>query len=118
MKRNGISHTPGPWKVGEQRTGDDLPDPECDIFTEIMSGDGLIALVDATPVDDQSLEANARLIAAAPAMLEACRVASDGINTLVDLHGKYLSALAKKHVTDLQNLLERAIAQATREPHA
>ena len=62
-------HTPGPWKVTEEDVrGDDI------YYRVEKEGFGLIALVDATP-DCIELRANARLIAAAPALLEALRAA-------------------------------------------
>ena len=67
-------HAPGPWSIGELITGNDLPDHSRDIFSEIKDAEGgTVALVDATPVDDERLPMNSALIAAAPALLEALK---------------------------------------------
>jgi len=50
-------HTPGPW--------------EWDYSVSIKSGRELVALIYSTPHKNTSLDANARLIAAAPELLEA-----------------------------------------------
>jgi hypothetical protein len=60
----GVKHTPGPW--------------EWDYGVSVRAGDRLVALVYSTGalVDGESnLGENARLIAAAPELLEACRYA-------------------------------------------
>ena len=57
------THTPGPWKVGQRSEG---PYP----FT-VEGRDRLVAMVEYEP--DDATSANARLIAAAPEMLEAIR---------------------------------------------
>lgn len=58
-------HFEGPWTIEtDEARGDD-------IYFPIRAGDGLVCLVDATPIDDPALPANARLIAAAPELLEA-----------------------------------------------
>ena len=62
-------HTPGPWGLS-----DSTPIPEA--YTAVVSTDPEceIAWVMMRDVDDpEQLEANARLIAAAPMLLEACR---------------------------------------------
>lgn len=68
------SHTPGPWHIGNPyRMGDRAG------MAPIVGGNAAVALVD---IGDRYLpyEANARLIAAAPDMLEALREAADDIN--------------------------------------
>lgn len=61
-----IQHTPGPWEITEDRiVGDDI------LWTIEHSGYGIIGYADGTPEDDPEKIANARLIAAAPDLLEA-----------------------------------------------
>ena len=58
-------HTPGPWTVASQDTEtNEIP---------IKCGKSILARVAPRPHWDATQEANARLIAAAPAMLEALR---------------------------------------------
>ena len=66
------THTPGPWTV------DGYGDHEVDIY----AGDVLIcAMRDGdTDPNDTALEADARLIAAAPELLAALRVADDALD--------------------------------------
>jgi hypothetical protein len=60
-------HTPGPWEYESQ-------DPHA--LGKITSDDGtLVAEVHGDWDDDHSTEANARLIAAAPDLLAACKLA-------------------------------------------
>ena len=91
-------HTGGPWNV----TGEDVRDN--DIFYRIEAeGYGLVALVDATP-DCDEMRANASLIAAAPALLAACkRLLSEdflhggvGRRTAIRGEAKVALALAEK----------------------
>ena len=53
------THTPGPWEFGEEREG----------TLEIQTSQGAIAEVWGMP----EAEADARLIAASPDLLEACK---------------------------------------------
>ena len=63
-KRKVETFTPGPWTITDTEVdGDDQ------YYRIEAKGYGTVALVDATPVDDDSLRANARLIAAAPEMV-------------------------------------------------
>lgn len=65
------AHTPGPWRAGE-------PDGMCEDY--IFAGKHIIASVHMVGDEwEPSDSANARLIAAAPAMLEALRYARDVI---------------------------------------
>ena len=66
-------HTPPPWWVG----GIDSDEVHCRIFAKDISCNVRIKLVDAPSVGglipDEQLKANARLIAAAPELLEFAR---------------------------------------------
>lgn len=69
MKRE-TKHTPGPWHVGERRADDNtLP------ISDLGNGakGSALAYVSPRPFYADSQEANARLIAAAPEMLECLR---------------------------------------------
>ena len=71
--------TPGPWKMSEREPGDK------EIFVE-AAGDGwhlLRATVDCDDCDTETAIANARLIAAAPALYEALRESAAAIESLI-----------------------------------
>lgn len=97
------THTPGPWRVeasGPQSQGDWH-------FWDVVGPNGRIATVSAVaqrgPVDMDANEANARLVAAAPAMAEALRRARDMLQSiagdiedgysLAEMRGKYVLAV-------------------------
>ncbi len=62
-----MSHTPGPWQVnGSTIEQDHAAFPETNVVASVY--DGRDAPIDGTP------DANARLIAAAPDLLEALRI--------------------------------------------
>lgn len=76
-------HTPGPWEV--ERVNSDYPHDICLGYD--IPGEGcpiLIATVfsdeDDAPISVTEANANARLIAAAPDLLEACRRALDAVD--------------------------------------
>jgi hypothetical protein len=62
-----VVHTPGPWRQGGVK--ELSPTGKC---REIVADDGRIGLVYGTT--DADCKANAQLIAAAPELLEACRL--------------------------------------------
>lgn len=63
-------HTPGPWTLGESWISDDHIAIDAPSHGELASV--VISMEDANPGEQfQELEANARLIAAAPELLEA-----------------------------------------------
>lgn len=89
-----MNHTPGPWKVGKAHTDVIYCDNQ---MTRI-------AFCYADTVDNY--EANAKLIAAAPDLLEACRA-------MVDVSREQnLNSLAMR-VDKARLLVEAAIAKAT-----
>ena len=81
LKDGGMSeHTPGPWKV---------------VGLSVISDSGIICNPPSGPIDE--LEANARLIAAAPDMLEALEAMRDAIIPTEDCYAAILAdaAIAK-----------------------
>lgn len=60
MSTQTTTHTPGPWAIEEG-----------DRETHIVGGEAILAYCPDWPCAPQEQEANARLIAAAPALLEA-----------------------------------------------
>jgi len=85
-------HTPGPWMVGH--------------FNDVRTGDGYRSLANVSSSFELPAEANARLIAAAPELLEALE-AFKAIDAFDGWHPKYRDAIAKA---------EAAIAKATGTP--
>ena len=67
------THTPGPWEVLLHRFEAKRP------FYKVAAGDEVVTVADVPqhPLDPWNAEANARLIAAAPEMLEALKEARD-----------------------------------------
>ncbi len=101
-------HTPGPWIGAGPSFGDPLPRYTTEIVTEWENEDGDVIDICELPVaryDDEN-EANARLIAAAPDLLEALR-------TLVNMAKSFPSELHKDHPDVIEALA--AIAKATGE---
>lgn len=74
-----MKSTPGPWEV---HTGDN----ECCEIHPINDEDGFQVIADI-PIDGiGDKEANARLIASAPDLLEACQEALDVMNQYIHRH--------------------------------
>lgn len=91
------AHTPGPWalEANEVRAGDNL-------IADVMGGEGTRFIDDK---DNTECLANARLIAAAPELLEACEIAL----TFLESH----SARALWPKSESVAALSAAIAKAT-----
>mgnify|MGYP007071651766 CR=1 FL=1 len=92
-------HTPGPWEVA----------PDDDGPRHVIAVDGvLIATAYTYQRTKATVSANARLIAAAPSLLEACQAAVESANvnegTVYTMHDKGRAAYEK---------LKAAIAAAT-----
>ena len=60
------NYTPAPWAVDGTIAAENL---------DVISKGGRVAMLDCDDIDADTLEANARLIAAAPDLLEALQVA-------------------------------------------
>lgn len=103
------THTPGPWTVGSEY--------ECCLPVEcLVSNPGhpgeqyevaRVACFDGFPPGERGQE-NARLIAAAPDLLTACKVAADRFRVAVRQH--YTSYLGDDSIL---SQLEAAISKAT-----
>ena len=85
-------HTHGPWMVGH--------------FNDVRTRDGYRSLANVSSYFELPAEANARLIAAAPELLEALE-AFKAIDAFEGWHPKYRDAIEKA---------EAAIAKATGTP--
>lgn len=72
-------HTPGPWVIEKGWNGDRPTITAKVSKTQVIDNRGLIADLEHTPFIEHA-QANARLIAAAPAMYEALRVLTSEIN--------------------------------------
>ena len=74
-----FSHTPGPWNID-----DELPSNARSVIARVGTGDGPNIPISGNtvgPHDPAQNEPNARLIAAAPKLLEAC----EDYNKLADM---------------------------------
>ncbi len=91
-----MEHTPGPWEA--EGGASDAPDPRWQIFTE-----SLILAVTCGGND----QANARLIAAAPELLDACKTAKHWIL------GVLQDVAAETYSDDIYDDLDAAITKAT-----
>lgn len=105
---NEVKHTPGPWVI----------DPCWDILGNTDDGNGMVCQITTDAVPRAEAEANARLIAAAPELLEACRVTralvSEAAMTGFNCHdGDWAERLYAN-----QARLSAAIAKATGGNHA
>ena len=67
---NKVSHTPGPWNIEEYNN------QTLEIWPQQQNGYGCIAKIDKLFGQFTDSQANARLIAAAPELLEALKAAS------------------------------------------
>ena len=86
-------HTPGPWRV----------DPESEEAYDIMAGERRIVAQVLTQRDDATVATvNARLIAAAPELLEALEAAEKELQELDDSDALFMAraAIAKAKGTD------------------
>jgi hypothetical protein len=90
-------HTPGPWSVFDRRT-----------TSEIRAGETIIADVRQNGQGN----ANAQLIAAAPQMLLALKVAEPLLGKLI-ADGGHTKAAAPNHAVRSLEMVAAAIAQAT-----
>lgn len=73
MSTQTTTHTPGPWAIEEG-----------DRETHIVGGEAILAYCPDWPCAPQEQEANARLIAAAPELLEAAESLLDVVGVRID----------------------------------
>lgn len=94
------SHTPGPWNWNKERdqVASNHPDWEFSLICKIATGE-----------DRKQEDANARLIAAAPELLEACKAARE----LVKLARQYFpKSVSNSDTFNLLNVDANTIAKA------
>jgi hypothetical protein len=102
-------HTPGPWIVGDQRRRD----PGC-ILIHTSSGESIASAWNLMRPDgsgpDTPMEANARLIAAAPDLLAACKSAMELLDGLggADVLGDFFAARADDESAKLMAAIAKA----------
>jgi hypothetical protein len=94
-------HTPGPWETDR----DNIHTGQIAIIHHCLNNNWVEVWSPNWPIDEAEQEANARLIAAAPEMLEALRAAW---NCILDLPGTQAQVEATE-------LVYNAIAKATGE---
>lgn len=103
-----MAHTPGPW---------DYDADSQEVFgTTEKYGSGWIARVvgndsDGRPLPDAERLANARLIAAAPELLAACKALAHDIRSFPFTDGEY--RLSEYSARQILKLLDREISKAT-----
>ena len=101
-----MSHTPGPWEYRFRSVG-----------TCVETTDGARLAIVALTLGVGDVDSNARLIAAAPALLEACRSVLGVLEATVGTEvtgGHRTIALSRKRQVDAETQLRAAIAKATR----
>ena len=115
-----MSHTPGPWMIGERHR---LPDTDTGeqwgytltavgstTIEQVLGATFHVATVGANP-GDAECEANARLIAAAPDLLAACKAIAHDIRAFQFTDGEY--RLSEDSARQILRLLDREISKAT-----
>ena len=88
-------HTQGPWTVDGAVATENL---------DVLGEGGRVAMLDCDDIDAETLKANARLIAAAPEMLDALRVAQSELHYFIATRGR-----------EAHEIVRAAIAKATGE---
>jgi hypothetical protein len=94
-------HTPGPWTVDEDRDSNRADDGSMQTIIDANDGDGWVTLAIMGGNFPESLEANARLIAAAPALEDALALLADlvggmnvdGIEGTTTIGGQYATTV-------------------------
>lgn len=117
MSDQPTSHTPGPWRPRDYLNNDG--DIWIDCFAPDRRGKsqgGTLAIALHTGCGKGDMHANARLIAAAPDLLAACRAAEQCITDLLDVYGRGASMLVldeavKSLRDDALKLIVKAIAK-------
>lgn len=110
-----VAHTPGPWTADEHADSEDrgyLADDDSGHFN--IRSAGPLAWVIAVTIGDVAVpkrdeKANARLIAAAPDLLEAC---DEALNVLIGCCVPAGGADDRKHILDAKAQLRAALAKA------
>jgi len=95
-------HTPAPWTVDGLVTKD----------LDVISPDGRIAMIDCDDIDAETLEANARLIAASPDLLDACRCALADLEGLAEAECFSLGDPAHLTIKELRAAIIKATGEA------
>ncbi len=98
-----MKHTPGPWYYQENS----------DTYTHIVRGPDAYFVHQGPQHTEGIAEANARLIAAAPELLEAC---NDALNTLIGCCVAGPGRDDRAHMLATQSLLRIAIRKAEGTP--
>ncbi len=82
MSKKQETHTPGPWHAFEQNASNPNTKGLFEIDANHPSGNRQTIAVTPYKGDARELEANARLIAAAPEMLEMCKLLEECMETI------------------------------------
>ena len=108
------THTPGPWEMGRHATPESCP--QFGVYAENGNGRDLAHVVSAGTTRHAETEANARLIAAAPEMLQALKNAREWLDELAGLvqSGTFDAAedWAGANAVSVDSTLAEAIAKA------
>lgn len=105
------SHTPGPWKAQRPSGPQHAIDRKWEIVSPLKDGGEMIVVGEHTGVECLT-EANARLIAAAPELLEALRecITEDGATCLT--HAETRPDWLQGRIHAVSNIARSAIAKA------
>ena len=111
-------HTPGPWYYNEYPY-DDPKATKFEIIYDDSIGNGIqYPIADIQELDEQygNAEANAKLIAAAPDLLEACQEGYDLITDICNAAGNdqpYSKVELERICVDIWDQMHKAIQKAT-----
>lgn len=101
-----MKHTKGPWEVCDDDTSVHSPSQDMIVHTAEMPGDPAMY-----PQSFEEEEANARLIAAAPELLEALKIAEGELRAISEVISTYGVEECLQTVAELKKI-RAAIAKA------
>lgn len=107
-----LLYSPGPWKI--VRAKDYTEDPGDTAIMSIEAADGTTVLYTDGGYFKPK-EENARLIAAAPELLEACVQTRNELLKILIFFNENQSSLSREYIEELLAVVERAITKTEEE---